>query len=306
MRRLVSTLLTAILLCLTWLPTGSQAEDGRTEKLEQVEQTINGLDKPMYSPFTERYLLDEVRQLRLDQERLRSELMNRYAQTELSMTDRSVRYMTDGVTYFFYLIAGASSILLLVGYNSVRDIKAKAQSLVTEEVNELVNAYESRLKGLEETLRTKSDEISENAEAIEKTQEIHALWLRASQEQNPKNKIAIYDQIMAIRPLDTEALTYKADAALELNQIQWAINLCELALQQNPQHGHAFYQLACAHALQESPDLAMSYLEQAIQQASHYAEDAKDEPLLENLRSSDLYWKLLARHGIERVFMPKS
>lgn len=260
----------------------------------------------MYSPFTERYLLDEVRQLRMDYERLRSELMNRYSRTELNMADRSVRYMTDAVTYFFYLIAGASSILLLVGYNSVKDIKAKAQHLVTEEVNELVKTYETRLKGLEEVLRTKSDEISENADAIEKTQEIHALWLRASQEQNPKNKIAIYDQIMAIRPLDTEALTYKADAALELHQIQWAINLCELALQQNPQHGHAFYQLACAHALQESLDLAMSYLEQAIQQASHYAEDAKDEPLLENLRGSDPYWQLLARHGIEREFKPKA
>ncbi len=299
MRRLILLLAQTLLLAGS-LVAGMATASTEKPALEKLDQAIDQLDKPMYSPFTERYLLDEVKQLRQDHERLRSELMITYSRTELNMADRSVRYMTDGVTYFFYLIAGASSILLLVGYNSVKDIKAKAQNLVTEEVNALVNTYETRLEGLEDVIRAKSAQISENAEAIEKTQEVHALWLRASQEQNPKNKIAIYDQIMAIRPLDTEALTYKADAALELNQIQWAINLCELALQQNPQHGHAFYQLACAHAQQESFDVAINYLEQAISQVSHYAEDAKDEPLLEGLRHQKSFWTLLARYGVDR------
>ena len=49
---------------------------------------------------------------------------------ELSTADRAVSYATDTVTYFFYLIAGATSILLLVGWTSIHDMKKRGDETV--------------------------------------------------------------------------------------------------------------------------------------------------------------------------------
>src|SRR5690606_13473613 len=107
----------------------------------------------------------------------------------------------------------------------------------------LIEVYEERLQGIEKQLTQKSRHIDANREEIERTQELHSLWLRAAQESVPANKIAVYDQILALKPSDCEALTYKADAVLELGEPQWAVNLCQQALAIDSDNAHAFYQL---------------------------------------------------------------
>ena len=62
------------------------------------------------------------------------------------------------------------------------------------------------------------------------TQEIQSLWFRAQRDSSPACKITVYDAFLKLRADDCEALTYKADAVLELNEPQWAINLCQQAL----------------------------------------------------------------------------
>src|SRR5690606_9634304 len=96
-------------------------------------------------------------------------------------------------------------------------------TLADEEVRKLVTVYEKRLHGIEKQLTLKTRHIDANREQIEQTQELHSLWLRAAQENTPANKISVYDQILTIKPGDCEALTYKADAVLELGEPQWAV-----------------------------------------------------------------------------------
>ena len=98
-----------------------------------------------------------------------------------------------------------------------------------------------RLDKLEEELHQKSRHIAQAQEEIELTNEIHTLWLKATQENTPEAKISIYDQILQLRADDVEALTYKADAAVELGQVQWAHALSQiprlLAFCAKPQDG---------------------------------------------------------------------
>lgn len=275
--------LACVLLCILLTPVTaaeSVMPDPAAQAEQQAEQDIERLQQPLYTPFVERYVLDELKQLRTDMAAQRVELISQIANREVAAADRAVSYTSDAVTYFFYLIAGVSSVLVLVGWSSVRDIKERFHTLADEEISRLVNEYEGRLRTIEFQLSEKSRDIQDNREEIEITREIHALWLRAAQESSPANKIAVYDQILKLAKHDTEALTYKADAVLELGEPQWAINLCQQALVIDPDNSHAFYQLACAYTALESYDEAVNKLQQVMQSPENYRDEIlKDEAL---------------------------
>jgi tetratricopeptide (TPR) repeat protein len=264
----------------------SQHESSRTD-------SINQLDKPLYNPFVERYVLDELKMLRMDMANQRVEFLQQITDRQIDAVDKSVSFATSTISYFFYVIAAVSSVLVILGWKSIRDIKEKMNNLANEELAKLIVIYENRLKEFETELNKKSDYIDENRMAIEKTQEIHALWLRAAQEATPANKITIYDQILTINPKDCEALTYKADAALESNEPQWAINLCQRALQLDPSNAHAFYQLACAHTALKHYDEALSFLKKALIKGDATLEDFAKDPALEPLHELSEFQSLL-------------
>ncbi len=276
-------LLTLALLMLMPLLVAAQGSAPATANEEQLQTTVDGLQEPLYSPFIERYMLDELRQLRSEQAQAKQELLQQIVDREHRAVDRAVSYATDTVTYFFYLIAAASSILVVVGWSSIRDIKERVHSLADEEISRLINEYEQRLENIEQQLQQKTRHIEENREEIELTQEVQSMWLRAQQESSPATKIKIYDDILQRKPRDCEALTYKADAVLELHEPQWAVNLCRQALEIDPENAHAFYQLACACTVLQQPDEALHYLQQAIELRDDYREQVLVDPALQPL-----------------------
>ncbi|MCG2634797.1 MAG: tetratricopeptide repeat protein [Gammaproteobacteria bacterium] len=247
------------------------------------------------SPFVELYVLDELKQLRTDMAAQKHEMIQQIFDRELNSIDLGVEYATDTISYFFYLIAGASSILVLVGWSSIRDIKERVHSNADQQVAGLIGTYEDRLRNIEIRLSQKTELYEENRAEIALTQELHSLWLRAGQDTGPHNKIATYDQILKLQPEDTEALTYKADVALELEEPQWAVNLCNQALASDPDNGHAFYQLACAYTALNQFDEAVRYLTEALARAETYRDDLLSDAALVPLKSYEPFNQLLGR-----------
>lgn len=295
----MSRLLIFLLLACLALTVSAEEESTTTpdDIPSDIAARVETLQEPLYTPFVERYVLDELKQLRSDMSQQKADLIQQIVDRELSSVDRGVAYATDTITYFFYLIAGATSILVLVGWSSIREIKERVHSLADEEIAKLVSEYEQRLHSIEQQLNQKTRHIEENREEIEMTQEIQSLWLRAGQENNPVKKIEIYDRILKLRGDDGEALTYKADAVLELNEPQWAANLCHQALTIDPENSHAFYQLACAHTTMEQYDEAVHYLSEAIAHTDSYRAEIDSDPALLPLHQHRSFQVLM--HGGE-------
>ncbi len=260
---------------------------------EDVENRIRTQEKPMYTPFVELYLLEETKAIRKEMQDTRAELIEKVVEKELSVADKTMSYAADTVTYFFYLIAGATSILVVIGWNSIRDMRNQLTSLAEKRVNELVVEYETRLKFIEEQLQQKSEIIHQNQADIERTNEVHALWLKASQETSHQNKITAYDQILDLRPDDVEALSYKADAVLEIREPLWAISLCQRALKLAPDNGHALYQLACAYAEIGRWEDAISTLAKALEISEAYRDDASVDPSFTQLHEHESFRSLV-------------
>lgn len=260
--------------------------DGLDQRSNADGYSLAHVKRPLYTPLVERFLLDEVKSIRTDMQAMRAELIEKVVDKELAVADKSMSYATGAVTYFFYLIAGISTLLVLLGWNSIRDIKQRMRDFAENEVTRIAEKYEIRLQNIEEELNKKSRKIYHAQKEIDRTNELHSLWLKASLETIPQNKIAIYDQILALKPDDIEALTYKADAALLLGEATWAISLCNRALEQEENNSHAFYQRACAYAETDYIQEALRDLEKAISISEAFRDAApKDEsfkPLWEN------------------------
>lgn len=272
----------------------SHAQTTNTPDQARAKAQVDALEKPLYNPFVERYVLDDLKQLRVEQAAQKHELMQQILDREHHSVDRAVAYATDTVTYFFYLIAAASSVLVLVGWTSIREMKEKVHSLADEEISKLIREYETRLVAMERQLNQETQNIEDNREEIAATKEMQSLWLRSQQESTPANKIAIYDQLLKLRSDDCEALTYKADAVLELNEPQWCADLCHQALNIDNNNGHAFYQLACAYTVMHKFEEAVTYLGQAVAQSDSYREAALEDEALSALHDYAPFRSLLS------------
>lgn len=245
------------------------------------------------SPFRENWILGELRSLRSDMMQYRNDMNRIVTDRELEVADKAMSYATSTVTYFFYLIAGAASLLALVGWTTIRDLKDKIRGYAETEMTRLTSEYESRLAQLERELRQKSQNIAANQEEIERTNEIHSLWLKASKEAVPQAKVAIYDRILELRPDDLEALAWKADAVLEIGEQRWALSLCDRVLEIDPEDAHALYQRACAWSELEESERAMADLEAALGINEGLREAAQEERHFANLRSLSAFQQLV-------------
>lgn len=276
------------------VPVFAMAEPASETGTKQADKIVEDLDKPLYNPFVERYVLDELKTLRTDLQSQRADFIERFTATELAASDRAINYATSTVNNIFYIIATAASILALVGWSSVREIRHKLNEIIEQKVAGISEDYEQRLLTLESKLKDRTDRIISAQEDITRTNTMHSLWMRAGLEATHQAKIDVYDQILQISPNDTEALTYKADEVLEMGEPQWALNLCNKALMIDEEYPYAFYQRACANSTLNHLDTAYEDLVNAIELSSTYLDEAKTDKGLENLRNSGKIDELLA------------
>lgn len=285
----MKTWVSAILLFMVLCAGPSLAQD----RSEQADERPAPRTNTVASPLIERYILDEIKSLRIEMQELKVKAIQDITDRELQVADKAVSYSNNTVTFFFYVFLGLASILTLLGWNSLKELKQSVSKIAEEEVSRVSQEYEGRLTALEEELQSKGEEILENQREIEKTQTIHALWLQANQVVNPRTKIEVYDRILELDPTDSEVMAYKADAALQLGERDWALSLCNRILEDNPESSLGYYQRACARAGLEDAEGAITDLAQAIDLSETLREPAREEEEFLSLHSNPDFRKLV-------------
>ncbi|WP_461535036.1 tetratricopeptide repeat protein [Spongorhabdus nitratireducens] len=278
--RLIKSAQVLALLCLTLLTTVLTTAHAETPP---APVTAAEIDEPLYKPFIERYILDELKQLRQDQQAMRTELVDKVAEARLDASDRAVRYTTDTINNIFFIITGAASILVLLGWRSLREVRETIKEQVESQVSKVTQEYETRLNELERKLRIRSEEIISAQENISQTNQMHSLWMRAGLESNLHEQISIYDQILEINPNDVEALTYKADSLLDLGEARWALSLADQAVEHDNEYALAYWQRACAKTAIGQEDAAILDLETAIELSPALKDEVAGEDAFEAL-----------------------
>jgi len=247
---------------------------------EEKSDQENLLDRPL----VERYILDELKAIRLDNQQTRIDMEQRIANSKVEQTDRAARYITDTIGNIFYIIAAATSILFFAGWNSLRDIRHKTEELIEQRVEAITKKYNDDRAMLHERMMEQSEKILKNQNSIYNTQFIHSLWMRANLETNPQSKIEIYDEILKLNENDAEVYAYKADAVLDLDEYEWALNLSNKAIDIDPEYGYAYWQRACANAKLDNEMEAIEDLTMALQKAPTLRSELENEPYFEQIR----------------------
>lgn len=260
----------------------------------QEQQALEQLKEPMYKPLMERYILDELKAVRQDQQKLREDVTKQVTHAQLDTADRALTYTTDTINNVFFIITATASILVLVGWNSLRDVKNKVEDIVNTRVSVITDEYEERLKVLEEKLRVRSEEILSNQERISITNEVHSLWMRANLESDYANKIEIFDEILKRKPEDVEAIAYKADALLEINQTAKAIDLCNQAIDIDSDYGYAYWQRACAFALIHEHADALADIKMALEYSPNLRNELLHESAFASLHDNNSFNTIVA------------
>lgn len=264
-----------------------------------ISTTIEADEKPnqenmLERPLVERYILDELKAIRQDNQQTRIDMEQRIANSKVEQTDRAVRYITDTIGNIFYLIAAATSILFFAGWNSLRDIRHKTEELIEQRVETITKKYNDDREMLNKRMTEQSEKILNNQNSIYKTQFVHSLWMRAHLETNPQSKIEIYDEILKLNNDDSEVYAYKADAVLDLDEYEWALNLSNKAVDIDPEYGYAYWQRACANAKLGNEVEAIEDLGLALQKAPMLRSELENEPYFEQIRELPEFKKVAA------------
>lgn len=242
------------------------------------------IKEPLYKPFIERYILDELKQLRQDQQAMKAEVTEKVVAAKLEASDRAIRYTTDTTNNIFYIITATASLLVLVGWKSLRDIKENVELITGKRVEELTAEYENRLNNMEAALKKRSEQIVAAQQDISNSTLVHSLWMRAGLEINDQEKIKIYDQILEIYPGDVEALTYKADTLLDIGEDSRALSLVNQALQNDSEYAMAYWQKACAEAKLDLVNEALADIKKALELSAALKDELASESNFEKLR----------------------
>jgi tetratricopeptide (TPR) repeat protein len=255
----------------------------------------NTTDKSIYEkPLIERYVLDELKALRTDQQDLERRLIIEITDRELSVADKSLGYASNTVTYIFYIIAAVASLIAMIGWQSLREIRENTKKMAGQQIQLISKKYEEKFEVLEKDLRRKTRRIADNHIEIENINDIHTLWVRAQKSSTPEEQMEIYDEILNIRPGDLEALTSKADAAIAMKEFHWALSICNSVLEVDKNNINALYQRACAYACLGAEDQAVNDLARAIAGRISLRELAVDEADFDSLRGNETFESLLA------------
>ena len=238
-------------------------------------------------PLMERYILDELKSVRMDNQQTRIDMEKHIAQLKIENNDRAARYMTDTIANIFYLIAAATSILFFAGWNSLRDIRSKTEEIVQTSIEVITEQYKQELVTLQNKVQEQSQIVLDNQKNIYNAQLIHSYWMRSNLETNAQAKIDLYDEILKINDNDAEVYAYKADAVLDLDEYEWALNLSNKAIEIDNEYGYAYWQRSCAQAKLDNFKEAVKDLEEAIDKSPSLKEEIQNEPYFTALRTSN-------------------
>lgn len=259
----------------------------------QAEEVSYSEQEYLDRPLMERYILDELKALRTEQQDLEKRMIIQITDRELAVADKSLNYSNVTVTYFFYVIAAVASLVALIGWQSLKEMKQNTREMADKQLSKIAQDYEKKFGELERDLKRKTRIITENNREIEIINEVHNLWLRAQSVQTAEQKMDVYDEILTVRPGDLEALTYKADAAMEMREFHWALNLCNRVLEVDDQNAHALFQRACAYAQLGAEVQAIDDLQRSITASSSMRELVIEETDFDPLRGLDRFEALL-------------
>jgi len=211
----------ATLLILWCISTSLHAEDVEDEYLLIEErQTLSGTELivPEDINWTQRFILSEMKELRVDLEWLRRNIYTELNERELRTVDRALAYSGNTVNFLWLILTMAVTGFGLVGWKTMKDVRENLsknfEKQVAKQVREQQKALETFMKNFQQEQLAESQEILKNQEYILKRQEIGYYWSQYNREENTQKRLELLEKIDAFQLEENTMLVLIEKAAI--------------------------------------------------------------------------------------------
>ena len=240
--------------------------------------------------LTKRYILEEVKNLRIEVESLRREMQIEMNKKQIETIDKALSYSANTVNYFFILITLTIMGVWIFGWKSIKDVKNRWSNSFEKEVEKSLFEWQSKLQELEKEQMRQSEEILLNQENIKKKQESGYLWSQYNREESLRDKFKLLEEISELEIAEEELSIQKEKsnlyAGLEMweKALQTSINSLELFENETT----LMLNQSIAHLMLEEKEEALKVINEILSLDPGLKDDILENELLSSIKKEIL------------------
>lgn len=239
--------------------------------------------------WTQRFILTELKELRIQLEATRRELNQELNERELASVDRALSYNANTVNFFWIIITIAVTWFGLVGWRTMKDVKEnfseKFEKQVQKRVKEEQKKLENFMKEFQHEQMKQSEDILKNQEYIQQKQEAGYLWSQYNREENPSSRLDLLEKITWVGLEEDEILVYIERSGIYVELALWdkVIEATEKWLEISADNTTLLYNKASALVMWEQSEEAVKVLSNVIWVNPGMKEEILEDPMFENI-----------------------
>lgn len=241
--------------------------------------------------WTQRFILTELKELRIQLESTRRELNEELNSRELATVDRALSYSWNTVNFLWLIITMAVTWFWLVGWRTMKDVRENLTTNFEREVQKRVKAEQKKLeefmRKFEKDQLEQSQDILKNQEFIQKKQEAWYIWSQYNREENSTSKLELLEKIASIWLDEDEILIHIEKSWIYAELALWdkVIESADKWLEISPDNTTLLYNKASALVMSEQADEAVKVLSNVIWVNPAMKEEILEDPMFENIQS---------------------
>lgn len=283
-----------LLFCLLWVsftPTYASELDDYILVSEETSQEATQLIVPDDISWTQRFILTELKELRIQNETLRRELNEELNKRELATVDRALSYSGNTVNFLWLIITMAMAGFWLVGWRTMKDVRENLTQNFEKEVQKNVRSQQRKLEEFmqkfEEEQLSQSKEIIQNQEHLQRKQEAAFHWSQFNREEDPVQKLELLDKVWAAGLEEDELLIYVERSSIYVVLWLWdkALETAEKWLELSSENTSLLYTKAEALVMLEETDDALKVINNILVIKPGMKDEILEDATFENLKA---------------------
>lgn len=240
--------------------------------------------------WTQRFILTELKELRIQLESTRRELNQELNERELATVDRALSYSWNTVNFLWLIITMAVTGFWLVGWRTMKDVRENLTTNFEKEVQKRVKAEHRKLedfmKKFEQDQLQQSQDILQNQEFIRKKQEAWYLWSQYNREENSSSKLELLEKVASIWLEEDDILIHTEKSWIYLELALWdkVIESADKWLEISGDNTTLLYNKASALVMLIETNEAVKVLSNVIWVNPGMKQEILEDPMFENIQ----------------------
>lgn len=240
--------------------------------------------------WTQRFILTELKELRIQLESLKREINEDLNARELATVDRALSYSGNTVNFLWLIITMAMAGFWLVGWKTMKDVRENLTANFEKEVQKNVRSQQKKLEEFMEKFEadqlSQSAEILKNQEYLHKKQEAAFYWSQFNREDDSVKKLELLDKVASVWMENDEIFILLEKASIYIGLWLWdkALEAAQKWLDIESENTSLLYSKSQALVMLEDKEEALKVVNNILVIKPWMLEEFVEDAIFENLK----------------------